>query len=98
MLYLVYLEDIPDNMRIRKPLLDAHMAHMTAHRQAIRLGGPILRDDGSAPAGGVLIIEAESKQAVIELIDADPYNQAGLWSRIHIHAFKDLINTWQQPA
>ncbi|MCB1596872.1 MAG: YciI family protein [Gammaproteobacteria bacterium] len=98
MLYLVYLEDIADNMPIRKPLLNAHMAHMGTHAEAIRLGGPIMRDDGSAPAGGVLLIEAQSKQEVIDIIDADPYKQAGLWPQIRIHAFKDLINTWKNPT
>ncbi|MCE7904071.1 MAG: YciI family protein [Gammaproteobacteria bacterium PRO9] len=96
MLYLVYLEDVPDNLRIRKPLLEQHMAHMAAHADAVKLGGPLMRDDGSAPAGGVLVIEAESPQAVREIINADPYCKAGLWPTIRIHAFRDLINTWKQ--
>lgn len=98
MLYMVYLEDVPDNMAIRKPLLEAHMAHMARHAQAIRLGGPIMRDDGSAPAGGVLVIEAESRQAVLDIISGDPYYRAGLWAQVRIHAFRDLINTWRGNA
>lgn len=96
MLYMVYLEDVADNMSIRKPLLDAHMAHMATHAQAIKLGGPIIRDDGSAPAGGVLVIEAGSRQAVLDIISNDPYFRAGLWPVVRIHAFRDLINTWKR--
>lgn len=95
MLHLVYLEDLQDNLPIRKPLLEAHMAHMATHAQAIRLGGPLMRDDGSAPAGGVLVIEAPSKQDVLDIITADPYYKAGLWPRVRVHAFRDLINTWK---
>ncbi|MEZ5564499.1 MAG: YciI family protein [Gammaproteobacteria bacterium] len=98
MLYLVYLEDIADNMRIREPLLKEHMANMSAHLNAIKLGGPFMREDGSAPAGGMLLIEAESREQVVDIIDADPYTRAGLWPHIRIHAFKDLINSWQKPT
>lgn len=96
MLFIVYLEDIADNMRIREPLLKEHMAHVSKHITAIKLAGPFMRENGTAPAGGLLLVEAESKQQVLDMVNEDPYNKAGLWRDIRVHAFKDLINGWKR--
>lgn len=98
MLFIVCLEDIENNMSIREPLLKEHMAHISKYIAEIKLAGPLMRDDGNAPAGGLLVVEAESKQQVIDMVCEDPYNKAGLWRHIQIHAFKDLINSWKNPG
>lgn len=94
MLYLVYLEDIADNKEIRASLLDRHMAHIGSSIEDIKLAGPILRPDGESQAGGIILIEADSEQAVRRIVEADPYYQAGLWSTVRIHAFRQIINAW----
>jgi uncharacterized protein YciI len=98
MLYLVYLEDIEDNVRIRQPLLEQHMKHIGGHIGSIRLAGPLMRADGKTQAGGVLLIEATSAQEVRGIIDADPYFQAGLWPEVKIHEFREIINGWKSAA
>jgi uncharacterized protein YciI len=98
MLYLIYLEDITDNAAIRNPLLEQHMAHIGAYIERIRLAGPIMRPGGASQAGGVMLIEAESEQEVRAIIEADPYYKAGLWPEVRINAFKEIINTWSNPA
>lgn len=98
MLYFVYLEDVPDNTAIREPLLEAHMSHIGAHLERIRLAGPLMRADGTRPAGGVLLIEADSEQEVRRIIQDDPYCKAGLWPEVRVHAFKDVINGWKRPS
>ena len=95
MLYFVHLEDIKDNVSIREPLLEAHMKHIGAYIERIKLAGPLMRADGNTQAGGVLLIEAESEEEVRAIVDADPYFQAGLWPEVRIHAFKEIINAWQ---
>lgn len=95
MLYFVYLEDIPDNTHIRESLLGKHMAHVADYIECIKLGGPLMRADGNTQAGGVLLIEADSEQAVRDIIEADPYFMAGLWPEVRIHAFKEIINAWK---
>ena len=95
MLYFVFLEDIPDNAGIRARLLDAHMQHMGAYVDRIKLGGPIMRGDSDSQAGGVLIVEAESATAVQDMIHADPYFEAGLWQDVKIHPFKEILNGWR---
>jgi uncharacterized protein YciI len=98
MLYFVYLEDIEDNERIRKPLLEQHMKHIGGHLGSIRLAGPLMRADGKTQAGGVLLIEAASASDVRNIMDADPYFKAGLWPEVRIHEFREIINGWKTAA
>ncbi len=95
MLYFVYLEDIADNAGIRAELLDQHMQHIGAFVDHIKLGGPVMRADGEAQAGGILVLEADSEAAVRDMINADPYFKAGLWQDIKIHPFKEILNGWK---
>jgi len=95
MLYFVYLEDIADNAGIRAELLDQHMQHIGAFTDRIKLGGPVMRADGEAQAGGILVLEADSEAAVRDMINADPYFKAGLWQAIKIHPFKEILNGWK---
>ena len=96
MLFVVALQDIPDNTKIRARLLDAHMAHIGNDLEHIKLGGPLLRGDSDPPAGGVLVIEPESESQVRERVQADPHYKEGLWEDVKIHAFRGIINAWQQ--
>ena len=95
MLYLVYLRDIENNAPIRSRLLDAHMQHIGGYIDSIRLGGPLLRDGSDGQAGGILIVESESSEAVRDMLEADPYYQAGLWDEVRIQPFKEIINAWR---
>ena len=95
MLYFVYLEDIADNAGIRAELLDRHMRHIGGFVDRIKLGGPIMRGDSDSPAGGILVLEADSEASVRAMVDADPYFQAGLWQDVKIHPFKEILNAWR---
>lgn len=97
MLYIVALRDIKENVDIRARLLDAHMEHIGNFLDRIKLGGPLLRDEGEGVAGGMLIVEAESARDVRDMVEADPYYQAGLWDEVRIQPFKEIINAWK-PA
>jgi len=98
MLYLAYLVDIEDNAPIREPLLEHHMKHIGAYIDRIKLAGPLMRSDGESQAGGILLIEAKSEREVRTTVEADPYFQAGPWPEIRIHAFKQIINAWQNAS
>ena len=95
MLYFILVEDIPDNMEIRARLLDEHMQHIGGYLDRIKLGGPLMRPDGQSPAGGILIMEAESETELRQMMDADPYFQAGLWQDVRIYPFKEILNGWR---
>ena len=92
----VYLHDIGDNTGLRKRLLEEHMAHIGRYLDSIRLAGPLLREGGLEPGGGMLIVDAVDAAEVRRMIEADPYFCAGLWDEVRIHPFKEIVNAWRR--
>lgn len=92
-LYMVYRIDRDDGQAaaIRAATRPAHRAYMDRFAARVRLGGPILDADGQG-CGGLMLIEAESEQAVREMVANDPFELAGLSSRIDIHPFRWQTN------
>lgn len=95
-LYMVYRVDRDDGQaaQIRAATRPAHRAYMDQFAGRVRLGGPLLDGDGQG-CGGLMLIEGESEAAVRELVRNDPFELAGLSSRIEIRPFR-----WQtgRPA
>lgn len=95
-LYMVYRSDRTDGEadRIRTRIRPAHREYMDQFKDRVRLGGPVLDSEGKA-CGGLMVIEAESQDEVRRMVDADPFEQAGLSARIEILPFR-----WQtrRPA
>ena len=79
---------------IRAATRPAHRAYMDRYAARVRLGGPVLDASGQS-CGGLMLIEAESEEAVREIVRNDPFELAGLSARIDIHPFR-----WQthRPA
>lgn len=92
-LYMVYRIDRDDGQAaaIRAATRPAHRAYMDQFAARVRLGGPILDADGQG-CGGLMLIEAESEQAVREMVANDPFELAGLSSRIDIYPFRWQTN------
>ena len=95
-LYVVWRIDRDDGRaaEIRAATRPAHRAYMDAFADRVRAGGPLLGADGQG-CGGLMLIEADSEDAVREIVRNDPFELAGLSARIEIHAFR-----WQtrRPA
>lgn len=95
-LYIVYRLDRRDGQAeaIRARTRPAHRSYMDRFAERVRLGGPVLDSHGN-PCGGLMIVEAESEDAVRAMVAEDPFELAGLSGRIDIHLFR-----WQtkRPA
>ncbi len=95
-LYMVYRVDRDDGQAgaIRAATRPAHRAYMDQFAGRVRMGGPILDARGEG-CGGLMLVEAESEDAVRAMVANDPFEIAGLSSRIDIHPFR-----WQtrRPA
>ena len=89
MLYVLICEDRPDSEPLRKSVRGEHLAHLEAHD--IRYAGPMLADDEGTMVGSVIVIEAADRAAVDAFAGADPYQQAGLFERVTIRPFKQVI-------
>ena len=69
---------------------EAHLAYVRDKAAMVKLGGPMLNDEGEM-AGSLLIVEAPDRAAAIELNAHDPYTLAGLWERVDVKAFKATL-------
>ncbi len=81
----------PDSLDVREAAMDAHLAHVRAHREHIHFAGPLLSDDGATPVGTPIgtmcIIDVPDRPAAEAYITADGYDQAGLLEEPDIRRF-----------
>ncbi len=88
-LYVVYRWDREDGQseQIRAATRPLHRTYMDQFSAKVRLGGPVLNEQGQ-PCGGLMVIEAESLQSVKDMVSNDPFELAGLSKQIEIQEFR----------
>lgn len=89
-LFVLFCVDKPGSLALRMATREAHLVYMRDKAGMVKLGGPMLDDDG-AMAGSLLIVEAPDRAAALELNAQDPYTLAGLWERVDVKAFKATL-------
>jgi uncharacterized protein YciI len=88
--YVLICTDRPGSLALRMATREAHLAYARAQGDRLRLGGPILDDQGEM-AGSIILYEAESLEDAQAFSAADPYRLAGLFERVEIHPFRVTI-------
>jgi len=89
--FIVYGEDKPDSLHIRQAAREAHLDWLKAPSDVkLLIAGPWLDDDG-VMRGSLLIVEANSKQTVLDWLANDPYKAAGLTASVMVKAYKWVI-------
>jgi uncharacterized protein YciI len=83
MLYAVLLTDDPEFAHMRERHMAEHLAFLEKNADRIRAAGPLREADG-AGAGGLWLVEAESPEAVKELVESDPFWPTGLRASVRI--------------
>ena len=88
MLFVIIGHDAPDAKEKRPQQRPAHLAHLDPLSQAGRvlLAGPFT--DGS---GSLIVIEAESREAVWKIVSADPYVTSGVFNRVEVKPFLQVF-------
>jgi len=89
--FVLFCEDKADAEALRLETREAHLAYVATKREMIRLAGPLLSDDGEHMVGSMFVIEAESIEDVRALNAGDPYTRAGLFGRVTIHPFRQVV-------
>jgi uncharacterized protein len=69
-------DDEPPMAAVRARLEPAHLAFLEAHRDEIKQAGGLRNQPGGPCVGGLWVLEVASKERAVELIAADPYQQA----------------------
>jgi hypothetical protein len=91
MKFVLFCEDKPDSEALRLKTREAHLAYVATRQDMISLAGPMLSDDGEHMLGSLFIIDADSIDDVRALNAEDPYTRAGLFGRVTIHAFRQVV-------
>lgn len=98
MRYVIIGHDVPNSLEQRLAARPAHLARLTALRDAGRLtlAGPCPAIDSADPGpagfvGSVIIADFDSLQDARAWADADPYVAAGVYARVDILPFKQVF-------
>ena len=93
MLFAVIFKDKFNSAELRQLHLAAHLAWLDLHQSVIRISGSLRAELDQTPAGGLWIVEAETKKAILDLLETDPFWIIGLRESVEIFhwskAFED---------
>jgi uncharacterized protein YciI len=69
----------------------AHLAFLERHAERIRAAGPLVDAGDGTPAGGLWLVEAQDRQEVDGLIEADPFRNTGLRRSIRVLVWRQVF-------
>ena len=84
MLLAVIFTDKPGCGGLRQQHLQAHIDWVARHKDIVRVAGSLRVEPGTLPKGGLWIVEAESKAAILELMQTDPFWTCGLRQHVEV--------------
>lgn len=71
--WIVFYEDSDEMSAVRAANVDAHLAYLEANRERILIAGGLRPQPNGTYVGALWVIEAESRDEVVALIEDDPY-------------------------
>ena len=73
MRWVAIFTDKPGMLDVRREREPAHLAYLRQHGDRIRIGGGLREVPGGPFIGGLWVIETETREEAVALIEADPY-------------------------
>lgn len=95
MIYTFFLLDKPGAAELRQRVRPEHKAYLATVEDRIAFAGPLTHDDGTTMIGSLLAIDFDSRDAALGWLAQEPFNRAGLYASVTVHAF---VNLWKQKA
>jgi uncharacterized protein YciI len=92
-LYAFYGLDKPGALELRKATRPAHLEWVATFGPAVKVGGPMLADDGATPIGSLIVMEFASLDEAKAAFAQDPYAKAGLWESAQVRPFNWILKT-----
>ncbi|WP_109482349.1 YciI family protein [Paraburkholderia sp. C35] len=71
---------------------EAHKAYLANAKVKSVISGPLISDDGETAIGSFFLVEADTREEVIEFNRNDPFNAAEVWQQVMIHAFLKRVD------
>lgn len=98
MYYAILAEDVPDSLELRKRTRPAHLERIQALVDAGRVlvAGPHPAIDTADPGpagftGSLIVAEFDSLEEATTWAHADPYVEAGIFSRVVVRPFVPVL-------
>ena len=82
--YIIETFDKPEHQAVRQAHRPAHLAFLEQNAALLLACGAKLHDDGSDIGGGLYVVDLDTREAALALIEADPFFQAGLFAEVRI--------------
>jgi uncharacterized protein len=78
--WMIVSDDAPGGAAIRadRAVMDAHWAYELSIKHKILYAGSLRSDDGITPIGSLLVLDVETREEAMAIINADPATKAGL--------------------
>lgn len=84
MLFAVLFTDKPGHGALRAQHLEAHIRWVAEHRESVLVAGSLRVEPGAVPKGGLWVVEAPSREAVLDLMKSDPFYTCGLRQDVEV--------------
>ncbi len=94
MLISLYCKDTANSQYARQEKLNEHLRYIEKIISKIKVAGPLFDDTENNMIGSLLIVEADSPEQAIELLEGDPYYKAGVWAEVKAAPFKGVAGEW----
>ena len=91
MIYAVLFEDDDSRADMRARHMSDHLAFLERNAASIQAAGPLKDAADDRPAGGLWVVQADSREAVQALIEADPFWPTGLRKSVCILAWTQVF-------
>lgn len=91
MLFAAWFTDHPGQGALRAEHLAAHIAWVDAHKDQVLVAGSLRDEPQDTPRGGLWVVEAPSKQAVLSLMQTDPFYTCGLRQRVEVYHWSKAL-------
>ena len=91
MKFIVTFEDNDSMSHMRQEFMADHLSFLETNRDSIEAAGPLFRVENKEGAGGLWIVEADSGDAVHDLVKNDPFWPTGLRKSYTVLAWKQVF-------
>lgn len=73
MRWVAIFDDKPAMLAVRQEREPLHLAYLRAHESEILIAGGLREAPSAGFVGGLWVLEVESKERAVELVENDPY-------------------------